>query len=380
MVYHSWIAATNVANAVSQLALQGTANLLTGQLRWTNQLNGAAGAIAYATNWSIAAVPLAAGVNVVRVSGTNSAVNPNNGAFDAPTNAAYLASQSWSDGQNGGAGFEAWSISSGATASLAVSNPYCSFASNSAAWALQASGGGFIEALRPFGAALQPGDKVAFIFENGGIDGPGESSVGIAFHNRFGQRLAEFYFYGGSSNYVYNDTSVHDTGIPWGNAAKTGTFEMVSTLDYRLTIDGQSFESAFADASDYGVAYVRFWNYNAGTGDERKFFIGALSVSGAPLPVLTYSAETAITRAASTNPVCRTEALVLTAGGFAAAVSSLDGIAGNVWQADVLTNGGWNWTLLPANEYELVFSNNSVVLTPAVTNALKLISIGKPGN
>ena len=155
---------------------------------------------------------------------------------------------------------------------------------------------------------------------------------------------------------------------------------MVSTLDYRLTINGQSFESTFADASDYGVAYIRFWNYNAGTGDDRKFFIGPLSVAGAPLPVFNYSAETAVTRAASTNPTCRTEAVVLTAGGLVATISSLDGIAGNVWQADVLTNGGWNWTLLPANEYELVFSNNSVVLTPAVTNALKLISIGKPGN
>ena len=371
--------ATNVPNDIHQLALQGTAGRLTGHLLWTNQLNGASGTIPCATNWSISAVPLAAGVNVVRVSGTNSAVNPNDGAADAPTDSVYAASQSWFDGQNGGTGFEAWSISGGATASLAVSNAYCSFASNSAAWALQASGGGFIEVIRPFAAALQSGDQVSFVFENGGIDGPGESSIGVAFHNRFGQRLAEFYFYGGSTNYVYNDTAVHDTGISWGNNAKTGTLEMVSALDYRLTINGQSFESSFAEASDYGVAYIRFWNYNAGVGDERKFFIGPLAVTGAPLPVLTYSAETAVTRAASTNPTCRTEALALTAEGFVATVSSLDGIADNVWQADTLSNGGWNWSILPTNEYELVPSNNTVVLMPLLTNQLKLISIGAPG-
>ena len=370
-------AATNVADAIGELALQGTANLLTGHLRWTNQLNGASGAIAYATNWNIAAVPLAPGVNVVRVSGTNSAANPNDGAADSPSNAVYLTSQTWFDGQNGGAKFKPWSLSSGAAASLAVSNAYCSFAPDSAAWALQASGGGFIEALRPFATALQPGDKVAFVFENGGIDGPGESSVGVAFHNRFGQRLAEFYFHGGTTNYVYNDTAVHDTGIPWGNAAKTGAFEMVSTLDYRLTINGQSFESTFADASDYGVAYVRFWNYNAGAGDERKLFIGPIAVTGAPLPVLTYSSEIAVTRAWS--PVRTTQSVLPTEYGLVATLNSVAGIANNVWGASGLTDGGWNWALLPTNEYTVVPSNNTVSIALSNTNQLTVISIGKPG-
>ncbi len=373
--------ATNVAHAVAAVALEGTANLLAGHLRWTNRLNGAAGTIAYATNWSIASVPLAAGVNVVRVSGTNSAVNPNDGAADSPANATYSVSQSWFDGQNGGAKFMPWSISGGATASLAVSNAYCGFAANSYAWALQASGGGLIKAIRPFAAALQPGDQVSFVFENGGVDGGfGNSSVGIAFENRFGQRLTEFKFEGGTTNYVLFDATTHQTGIPWSNTAKTGTFEMVTTLDYRLTINGQSFEGTFADASEYAVDYIRFWNWNAGDTDERTFFIGALSVTGAPLPVLTYAAETAVTRAASTNPTCHVQGLTLVSGGgLAATVTSLDGIADNVWQADALTNGAWNWTLLPDYEYELVPSNNTIVLTPAATNGLKLFSIGKPG-
>ncbi|MGD9612153.1 MAG: hypothetical protein AB7V22_04545, partial [Kiritimatiellia bacterium] len=372
--------ATNVAHAVADIALEGTANLLTGHLQWTNRLNGAAGALAYATNWSIAAVPLAAGVNLIRVFGTNSTVNPNHGAADAPTDPAYVASQSWSDGQNGGAQFKAWSISGGATAALAVSNAFCSFATNSAAWALQASGGGFIQAIRPFAAALQPGDEVSFLFENGGVDGGlGNSSVGVAFENRFGQRLAEFKFEGNTTNYVLFDTVTQETGIPWSNGPQACSFEMLAPLAYRLTVNGQPYEGDFAEASDYGVAQLRFWNWNAGDTDERTFFVGALSVTGAPLPVLTYSAETAVTRAASTNPVCRTEAIALTAGGFVATVSSLDGLSDNVWQADALTNGAWNWSRLPTGEYELVYSNNTVVLLPVLTNHLKLISIGAPG-
>jgi 1,4-alpha-glucan branching enzyme len=371
-------AATNVANAVNQLALQGTASLLAGHLRWTNQLNGASGAIAYATNWSIASVPLAAGVNVVRVSGTNSTVNPNDGAGDSPTSAVYSASQSWIDGQNGGTNLKPWRLNGGATALLAVSNDFCSFATHSAAWALQATNGGFIEAIRPFAASLQPGDQVSFVFENGGVDGS-PSSVGVAFHNRFDQRLAEIYFEGGGTNYVVNDVAPRPTGIPWGNGARNCTFELLDPLSYRLTVGGQAFEGTFPDASEYGIAHIRFWNYNAGDADERMFFIGPISVTGAPRPVLTYSAETAVTRAASTNPVCRTEAIALTPAGFVATVSSLDGLADNVWQADTLIGGGWNWTRLPADEYELVYSNNTVVVMPVMTNYLKVISVGAPG-
>ena len=76
-------------------------------------------------------------------------------------------------------------------------------------------------------AALQPGDKVSFVFENGGIDSPG--SVGVAFQNRFDQRLAEAYFEGGTTNYVINDAAFRNTGIPWSAGTKTGTFELLTT-------------------------------------------------------------------------------------------------------------------------------------------------------
>ncbi len=369
---------TAVSSTVSSIELQGTADLLAGQLRWTNTLNGETGSQTYAANWAISSVPLAAGVNLIRVSGTNSSVNPNDGAADAPANATYSYGQAWFDGQNGGTNFDAWSISSGATASLAVSNPYCSFAPDSYAWALQASGGSFIQAIRPFAAPLQPGDKVFFTFENGGVDSPG--SIGVAFHNRFEQRLAETYFEGGATNFVVNDTSVRNTGIPWSDSqARVCTFEMLSTITYRLTIDGQSFEGTFADASEYAVSYIRFWNYNAGSGDGNKFFIGALSVTGAPLPVLTYSSEIAVTRAASSNTVRRTETFLSTTDGLVATLTNMDGIADNIWSANTLTNGAWNWTRLSSGEYTIALTNNTVVITPAVTNGLRLISIGKPG-
>ena len=364
----------SVSNSVTQVALQGTAALLTGHLTWTNTLNGNAGSVAYATNWSIAAVPLAEGFNLVRVSGTNSAVNPNHGSADSPLNSTYSFGQTWFDGQNGGTNFDPWSISSGATASLAVSNPACSFAADSYAWCLQASGDGFIQAIRPFAASLQPGDKVSFLFENGGVDSPG--SVGVAFHNRFEQRLAETYFEGGATNFVVNDTSVRDTGIPWSDSEpRVCTFEMLSTLDYRLTINGQAFEGTFSDASEYAVAYIRFWNWNAGSGDDHKLFIGELSVTGAPLPVLTFSSEIAVTRAAA--PLRTTQAFTVQDGRFLATVNSISGIDGNIWAADAVVSGAWNWAPLSSAYYSI--SNNTVILNLPATNRFKVLSLGRPG-
>ena len=364
--------AVAVSNAVSNLMLQGTASLLAGDLRWTNWLSGAAGAIAYATNWSIPSVPLGEGVNLIRVSGTNSSVNPNQGAQDAPTNSTYALPEAWNDGMNGGRQFKPWLIGGGATALLAVSNAECSFGSR--AWALQADGGGFVQAIRPFSSSLQPGDKVFFLFENGGVDGA-PSSIGVAFQNRFDQRLAEIYFSGGSTNFVINDLTLRHTGIPWSSAAKVCSFEMLSTLTYRLVVNGQAFDGEFANASELLVARIRFWNYNAGSGNARRFFIGDLSVTGAPLPILNYSAEIAVTRAAS--PVRRTQAWGVSNGQWVATVDNAAGIAGNVWGADLLLGGGWNWGLLPTNEYAV--SNNTVILYPAPATRFRLYSLGQPG-
>lgn len=365
--------ATHVAAAVTNIALQGSAHLLQGHLRWTNLLNSAAGAIAYATNWNIASVPLAEGVNVIRVSGTNSAINPNDGAWDSPTNAAYAAA--WPNGSNGGQQLGPWIINgSGASmASGAVDSNTLSLGPR--AWALQADGG-LVEAIRPFASGLQPGDTIHFVFENGGIDGgAGASSIGAEFQNRFGQRLTQFRFDGGTTNFVIEDTTLRHTGLPWSNTPKTNTLEILSSFTYRLTVNGQDFDGTFADASTYEPAAIRFWNWNAGGGPERKLYIGDLSVSGAPLPVFTYSAETAVTRALS--PYRTTESVTLDGPRLVATVSSLSGIPGNVWGATVLANGGWNWALLPTNEYAI--SGNTIIITPAETNILQLYSIGRPG-
>ena len=371
---------TSVASAVTEIPFQGTANLLTGHLRWSNSLSGASGSVAYATNWSIGAIPLAEGVNLIRVSGTNSAVNPNAGAADSPTNVPYSTATNWVNGQNGGAKLQPWRIltSGNASATTVYANTNCRFAANSYAWALQAADGGFVEAIRPFSAPLLPGDKVTLVFQNGGVDGgAGNSSIGVALENRFGQRLTEFLFNGGDNNYYINDAVWRDSGINWGRSTRNVTVDMLTELTYRLTINDQEFEGELKDQSEMLIAQLRFWNWNAGGGDERKLFIGPCSIQGDPLPVATYSAEVAVTRARS--PFRQATAVTLAEGELVATVNNLAGISNNIWVANTIFDQAWNWTLLPPDQYALVPSNRTVVIAPDTTNALNVYSFGKPG-
>lgn len=61
-----------VAYAVTTVTLNGTANTnVIGDISWTNAAASAQGAIAAATNWSVADIPLAVGTNLLVVAGTN---------------------------------------------------------------------------------------------------------------------------------------------------------------------------------------------------------------------------------------------------------------------------------------------------------------------
>ncbi|HOE00127.1 MAG TPA: carbohydrate-binding protein [Kiritimatiellia bacterium] len=365
---------TAVSNAVTNIQLRGAAGFLTGRLTWSNQLNSLTGSVAYATNWAISSVPLAEGVNVIRVTGTNSSVNLNNGAWDSPTNSIYTAlAPTWTSGANGGQKFKAWEITGDGSGFLAVSNPYCQ--TGPYAWGLRAQDGKFVQAIRPFSAPLVPGDKLTFFFENGGVDGGlGNSSVGFSFENRFNQRLTQVLFDGGTTNYVIYGSERINTGIPWGNIPRSCIFELLTEQTYQITIGDQQFTGEFAEQSEQLVSRIRFWNWNAGSTDERAVFIGALSITGAPLPVVTYAAEVAVTR----TPTALREAtsLVVSNGQIIVTVNQANGLHNNIWWADTLLTNRWNWSLLPMEEYQI--NGQTITFTPAPAVLFRLYSFGKP--
>jgi len=74
---HKW-----VSYSVAHVALGGTnGGQVVGTMRWTNELNGAAGTFAAARAWVLTNVPVAVGANVIRVSGTNAAGTAANDAL-----------------------------------------------------------------------------------------------------------------------------------------------------------------------------------------------------------------------------------------------------------------------------------------------------------
>jgi hypothetical protein len=226
---------------------------------------------------------------------------------------------------------------------MAATNTDASLSLGPRAWALQASGGAVAEAIRPFAGSLHPGDVVSFVFENGWVDTEPRSSVGVAFQNRFGQNLLQFVFQGGTQTYEILDHNPRDSEINWSDSPHVCTLELLTPLTYRLTVNGVVFEGELAETSEVLISRIRFWNYNAGPEPQAKYFIGDLSIAGAPLPVFTSSSEIAVTRAAS--PLRQTSSFESTGDGLVATLSNVSGIDGNVWIADAILDGDWNWTL-----------------------------------
>ena len=367
---------STVASGVNQVVLRGSATNLAGEIVWSNRLHNATGSIPYADSWTIPSVPLAEGVNVIRVTGHTSTNNPNNGAWDSPTNTAYTAANAWTNGSNGGQQLNPWIISGDGTALLAARASITNFTfGGTHAWALQADGK-FVQAIRPLAAPLMPGDKVDFIFQNGGIDGgAGNSSIGVAFQNRFDQRLTEILFDGGTTNYVINDIEKKNTGIPWGRSVRTGSLELLTEQTYRFTVGTNQFEGVFHDASEMLISRIRFWNWNAGGGSERLFFIGGLSISGNPLEALSAHAEVTITRQAT--PYRRAETLTLSPeGDLQVTVNNPSGLTSNIWAASELLSNKWNWIQLPASEYEI--QGATILITPNPTHPKRVYSFGQP--
>lgn len=290
-----------VSNSVSQYAVKGTSAGLAGQLVWSNTLTGAGGALPVASAWSLPSAALAEGVNLFRVTGTNSTVNPNQSARDSATNTTYTTPNAWTNGQNGGTGWtDGWSLTtSGANAGFYIAST--NDANNSLgqrAWGLWANSDSTANAIRKFPAALHVGDVFSLKFDNNWIDN--DKSTGVAIQNRFGQNLVEFYFTGGGTNYLLNDAAgLLHTGIGWSDQGHTISFELTSPDTYRMLVGAREFTGTLLSSSEALARQVRIWNYSAGGGWEFNVYANDLALNGVALESRQYTSEISITRTTS---------------------------------------------------------------------------------
>ena len=290
-----------VSNEVFTYDLLGTIGSgIVGDLQWSNSLTGASGTLPAGSNWMVGAIALQEGVNLLRVHGTNSALNPNADTRDSATNTTYTGPGEWTNGQDGGTGWGGgWQLNGGISAGhFLAGNNVSNLQLGSQAWGLWANNGGLSDAVRPLVATLHVGDVMHLRFENNWIEGG--ASAGLGWQNRFGQNLVEFLFIGGATNYILNDAVINRaTGIPWTDQGLTLEFEMLSADTYRLTANSVTLTGQVAATSESVVDRIRTWNYETaggGHGEGYNVYLSEVSIQGAALESSVFQDEVAITR------------------------------------------------------------------------------------
>ncbi len=283
----------------TQLAytVSGSASNLQSDLVWENTRTGESGRIPFNSEWTVAAVALDFGANLFRISGTRDTANPNAGARDSATNAIYTTAGAWTSGQNGGQRWgTGWVLTATANSGhfLAdASQPNLSLGPR--AWGLWANSGGLSDAVRSFADYLHAGDALTLHFENNWIQTGG--SAGIGLRNGYNENLFEFFFIGGGTNYLINDSQPgRHTGVPWTGDGLTLTFELLEPTTYRFTVNGTAITGVLATATETMARKFRIWNFNAGAGYEYNVYLADLAINGLPLDSTPYSAERTLYR------------------------------------------------------------------------------------
>ncbi|MEQ8819438.1 MAG: hypothetical protein RLY93_04285 [Sumerlaeia bacterium] len=163
-------------------------------------------------------------------------------AADDSSNAAY--DSGFSDGLNGGTGFNPWNITTGANANAFLANSIANgfgegpgvnapYGQPGDAWGLASSDGSNATAARPFAAAMQPGQTIRFGFDYGFVETG--AILGARIQNASGEDLILISFSGGGTGmFVTHGTDSTAIGLGYSSDG----FEVEITLDTTTTFSG----------------------------------------------------------------------------------------------------------------------------------------------
>ena len=159
------------------------------------------------------------------------------------------------------------------------------------AWGMYANNGSVANAYRSFtGGALSVGQTVAIDFDNGYLDN--SYSVGVGLLNASGNTLWEVFFTGGQSNYRYQDGSgFNNTTISYGDEGVALDFTLTSSSGYQMTLtrlDGttQTITGSLISNADQAISQVRLFNAGAGSGTSKDAFFNSISIVPEPSAAL----------------------------------------------------------------------------------------------
>ncbi len=270
-------------------------------------------------------------------------------ASDNACNSPYNGT-SWSNGQNGGAGFGAWSLfqtgggtSSFFTASASDNGSGCSSGggingSCGKSWGAFAGNGAIANARRAFTgspSALQTNQSFTFSIDNGYVNNSG-GAVGVALENSSNNTVWEFLYVGGNSSghYSINDGSGSNaTSVSYLESGLVVVFTLTSSTAYSIAITpiGGSTTTVTGTLQNpvggQAISQFRFYNNEplSGNGCNYNCFLNGISVA---CPTFAVSAPT-------NQSVC--------VGGTASFSVTATGANAPTYQWQVSTNSGSTW-------------------------------------
>lgn len=221
--------------------------------------------------------------------------------------AAYSGANNWSPA-NGGSGFGAWVFSntgtpnqSGNFIGSSTSNGGTGGGTNGSslgidtsgnAWGLYGNSGQTANATRPFTGTLSIGQTVSIDIDQGFEQGG--SVVGIGLQNGAGSNLVEVYYAGGDSvnSWKKNDSGGQANLSPNVGFTSNG-LHLSITLNTATTYSGTlaqlnggsasaSFSGTLISQTDEGIAQIRLFNFNAGSGGAANAFFNNLAIVPEP--------------------------------------------------------------------------------------------------
>lgn len=376
------VAAETVSYDVS-----GTAGAnVTGNISWTNALTGDNGSFAKTAAWTNA-VPLAVGENVITFSAATSGSTVTTVAEDKASN--Y---ESWTDGSSAGSGFGAWSINKGDNSGFFKSGADNSPDIGNPAFGLWANSDATVEAIRPMTTAMAAGHTFSVTFENGDV--ASGKSTGFALESASGEKVWEFYFKGGMTNYYYGADSTY-SDIPFTSAGLDIAFTLTSATAYSVKITPRGGAPVTLTGSISGtIGRVRFWNWSAGNNEPYNVYFNNLKQTAATSSSGETSVSVTIVVPSSEEPAAEIEIggqpeLVLdpATGKYTLKVKCFDAGDGStvieagtelpVYTATKVVSRTWNWT---QSGTVTIGEDGAADLTnlPVSTTGMLVICIGIP--
>jgi len=209
-----------------------------------------------------------------------------NAQSDDAGNYGMIASSTFTNGSNGGSGFNPWVLNS--TSTNATENgeflgdssdtgpgghANINTPSNGAAWGLYANSNQIASAVRPFSAPLQIGQTVSIDFENGFVQTNSPAgTVGLGLQDAGSTNRIEFFFVGGQSDYTLQTASGADTGIGFTDTGLHVAFTLASANTMNVTVTGlngnaASFTTngiALEGTPGSAISQIRLFDFNSG--------------------------------------------------------------------------------------------------------------------